>query len=242
MAYGPTTRALLASSAFIALTACEGLPDWDLRDLGNGFDTSQSVANLPERPRPDDRGVISYPNYQVVVARQDDTIRTIAGRLNLEASTLARFNGIAEDTPLRRDEVIALPTRVTEPSPATGAATTGPIQPLDVTAVATTALDRVGDQPAVTTAPIDTPAAAPREGVEPIRHQVQRGETAFSISRLYNIPVRSIADWNSLSSDLAVREGCHPALRPHCPKMTQRRQPQSWHRQHRIWAQRRRQR
>ena len=205
MAYGPTTRALLAGSAFIALTACEGLPDWDLRDLGQGFDTSAAVENLPDRPRPDDRGVISYPNYQVVVARQDDTIRTIAGRLNLDAGTLARFNGIAEDTALRRDELVALPTRVAEPSPATGAATTGPIQPLDVTAVATTALDRVGEQPAVSTAPLDPAPAG--TGVEPIRHQVQRGETAFSISRLYNVPVRNIAEWNRLSADLAVREG-----------------------------------
>jgi murein DD-endopeptidase MepM/ murein hydrolase activator NlpD len=120
---------------------------------------------------------------------------------------LARFNGIALDTPLRRDEVVALPTRVTEPSPATGAATTGPILPLDVAEVATTALDRVGEQPAVTTRPL-APAAAPAgTGTEPIRHQVQRGETAFSISRLYDVPVRNIADWNSLSSDLAVREG-----------------------------------
>ena len=207
MAYGRTTRALLAGSAFIAMTACEGLPDFDLRDLGNGFDTSNAVTNLPDRPSPDDRGVISYPNYQVVVARQDDTIRTIAARLGLDPETLARFNGIALDTPLRRDEVVALPTRVTEPSPATGAATTGPIQPLDVAEVATTALDRVGEQPAVTTGPL-APAAAPAgTGTEPIRHQVQRGETAFSISRLYDVPVRNIADWNSLSSDLAVREG-----------------------------------
>lgn len=203
-----TTRACLAGVALIALTACESLPDWDLRDLGEGFDTSAAVQNLPNRPRPDDRGVISYPNYQVVVAREGDTIRTVAQRLNLDANTLGNFNGIAPDTPLRRDEVIALPSRVTEPSPATGAATTGPIQPLDVTAVATTALDRVGTQPAVTTTPIATPAPPPAgSGTEPIRHQVQRGETAFSISRLYNVPVRNIADWNGLNTDLSVREG-----------------------------------
>ncbi|SEW17615.1 Murein DD-endopeptidase MepM and murein hydrolase activator NlpD, contain LysM domain [Cognatiyoonia koreensis] len=210
MANGRTTRILLAGVASLSLVACESLPDWDLRDLGEGFDTSAAVENLPDRPRPDDRGVISYPNYQVVVSRPDDTIRTIAARLNLDANELGSFNGIAPDTPLRRDELIALPTRVTEPSPATGAATTGPIQPLDVTAVATTALDRVGTQPSVTTTPITAPAATvppPGTGTEPIRHQVKRGETAFSISRLYNVPVRNIAEWNGLSSDLSVREG-----------------------------------
>lgn len=210
MAYGPTKRALFAGVALISLSACEGLPDWDLRDLGNGFDTSQSVENLPDRPRPDDRGVISYPNYQVVVARQNDSIRTIAGRLGLDANALGTFNGIAPDTPLRRDEVIALPTRVTEPSPATGAATTGPIQPLDVAAVATTALDRVGDQTPQTVPTPDTPvisAPTPGRGTEPIRHQVKRGETAFSISRLYDVPVRNIAEWNGLGAELSVREG-----------------------------------
>ena len=40
-----------------------------------------------------------------------------------------------------------------------------------------------------------------------IKHKVVRGETAFIISRLYNISVRSLADWNGLDSDYIVREG-----------------------------------
>lgn len=199
-------RHILASGvAAMALTGCESMPDWDMRDLGGGFTTSEAVTNLPGRPAPDDRGVISYPNYQVVVARQDDTIRTIASRLGLDATQLASYNGIAPDTPLRPEETVALPARVTEPSAETGAATPGPITPVDVTAIATTALDRAepsNPQPA-------TPAPAPsaQEGTEPIRHQVERGETAFIISRLYGVPVRSIAEWNGLGPDMMVREG-----------------------------------
>lgn len=41
----------------------------------------------------------------------------------------------------------------------------------------------------------------------PTRHQVKRGETAFSIARMYNVSARALADWNGLGPDLAVREG-----------------------------------
>lgn len=206
----PVRRIALTGMTLAALAACEGF-DADLRDIGNGFDTSAAVQNLPGRPRPDDRGVISYPNYQVVVARRDDTIRGIAIRLGLDANELAEYNGIGPDVILRRDEIIALPSRVTEPSPATGAIGTGPIQPLDVTAVATTALDRADAAGVVTATPIAPAATAPAapvvRGTEPIRHQVQRGETVFSISRLYNVPVTNIAEWNGLNTEFTIREG-----------------------------------
>lgn len=197
------TTAALAILAGCAENSLNGF-DFDLRDLGDGFDTSDAVANIAPRPAPDDRGVISYPNYQVVLAQKDDTIRAIAGRLGMDAASLASFNGIDADLTLRRDEVIALPARVSEPSPATGAATTGPIQPLDVSAVATTALDRVDAQAPAAVAPA---APARQSGAEPVRYQVGRGDTAYTIARQFNVPVASIAEWNSLGADLAIREG-----------------------------------
>jgi murein DD-endopeptidase MepM/ murein hydrolase activator NlpD len=36
---------------------------------------------------------------------------------------------------------------------------------------------------------------------------VERGETAYSISRLYNVSAKSLAEWNGLGPDFAVREG-----------------------------------
>ncbi len=200
-------RFALTVSAAALLAGCEGgLPDLDLRDQAGGFDTSPSVANLPDRPQPDNRGVISYPGYQVVVARRGDTVGSIADRLGLQSATLASFNGVNADSPLRQGEVVALPGRVSEPSPATGAPTTGPIQPLDVSAIATTALDRAAGSPPVQGGLAPLPSGG-QSGVEPIRHKVQSGETAFSIARLYNVPANTLASWNGLSGDLAVREG-----------------------------------
>ncbi len=195
MAAKRITHILMATATSVALAGCADF-DMDLRDLGEGFDTTSAVENRPNRPSPDDRGVISYPTYQVVVARQEDTITSIAERLGLNAGELARYNGIGTNTILRRDEIIALPSRVSEPSGTTTSA------PLDVTAIATSALDRADTQTPTATTPTDTPAAA-----EPLRHRVARGETVYSVARLYSVPVRTIADWNGLGPDLAVREG-----------------------------------
>lgn len=202
-------RLMLAVAATALVVGCDKPIDFDLRDMGNGFDTTEAALNPPNRPRPDARGVISYPNYQVVVAQQGDTMRSIAGRVGLDATTLANYNGVGPDVVLRRDEVIALPSRVAEPTVASGAIQGAPI---DVTSIASAAIDRAGPQtitpsalpPAATapTAPVTQPSSS-----EPIRHQVLRGETPYSIARLYNVPVRSIAEWNGLGADLAVREG-----------------------------------
>ncbi|MCB1389127.1 MAG: peptidoglycan DD-metalloendopeptidase family protein [Rhodobacteraceae bacterium] len=65
---------------------------------------------------------------------------------------------------------------------------------------------RVGDDGSgpITATPLGP--AAPG-GAEPLRHTVVRGETAFTIARLYNVPPRSIAEWNGLAADMSVREG-----------------------------------
>ena len=205
-------RVMFASVALLALAACDENGniqgqdfDWDLRNLGGGFDTTDAARNLAARPRPDDRGVISYPNYQVVVAERGETVRQIASRLNLDANELAAFNGVDADIPLRRDEVVALPARVAEPSPATGAINSGPIQPpaVNVTTLASDAIDRAGEQ---TTTPA-TATPAPQTGREPGLHRVARGETAFQIARLYDVPVAALSEWNGLGSELTVREG-----------------------------------
>ena len=166
--------------AALALAACDGLPtDWDLR--GNGaFSTADAAREAgTRRPQPDERGVISYPGYQVVVARRGDTPRVIADRLRIDAAELARHNAIDADTALRGGETLVVP----------GSDRNGG-EPMAAPGIRET---RLGSEPA--------------PGPEPIRHQVERGETIFSIARLYNVTARSLADWNGLGSDMSVREG-----------------------------------
>lgn len=205
---------VLTVSSLALLTACGQGFDYDLRGVGGGFSTSQAAVQAPTdtRPEPDNRGVISYPNYQVAVANQGDTIDSVAGRLGLDAPTLARFNGIEQTASLRRGEIIALPSRVAEPSPATGAVGSGPILPgsVDIGTLAGGAIDRsegtagTGSDVQVAALPA---ADAVQTGEEPVRHKVERGETAFTISRLYQVSVKSLAEWNGLGPDFAIREG-----------------------------------
>lgn len=205
---GTRAAVILATSSVLVLSACDEPLDFDLRGLNGGFSTKDAaVGATTNRPKPDDRGVISYPNYQVVVARRGDTLDALAARVGADAGELARFNGIARDVILRKDEIVALPKRVAEPSPATGSVGTGPITPtpVDVTALAGDAINNAPD----TTQPVATTPLSPAQqtGVEPIRHKVERGETAFTIARLYQVPARALAEWNGLGSDFAVREG-----------------------------------
>lgn len=231
-------RLMLAGSALIALAACDstGSFDADLRNFGKvGLDTSAAARQATTaRPEPDSRGVISYPNYQVAVARRGDSVAEVAARVGVDAGELARYNALAADTKLNKGEVLALPRRVAEPAAPAGATTTPGTtgtERIDITSLASSAIDRAAaSQPAApaATAPAATttspaqpvsaptptakPATKPATGMqpaaaEPIRHKVARGETAYSIARYYNVPAKSLAEWNGLTGDLSVREG-----------------------------------
>lgn len=228
---------LLLGGSAVALAACENQPlDLDLRGGLGSFSTAQAAtAPLADRPRPDSRGVISYPNYQVVVARRGDTLSDVANRVGANTAQLARYNGIDPAVPLRKDEIIALPSRVAEPSPATGAAGTGPIQPVDISSLAGNAIDRAPAPAGVQTAslPPATGAAAAtpaQTGKEPVRHRIERGETAYTVARLYNVPVAALGEWNGLGADFAVREGQFlliPVAQQAPPKRTAGLEPQT---------------
>ncbi len=193
--------------AALLLSACSsGNIDWDLR---NNASTTSGAAEqaTAARPTPDQNGVISYPGYQVIVARKGDTVSTLALRVGLSGGELAQFNALKPTDTLRAGEILALPTRVaaTGAGPATGAIIGSPSNGVDVTSIATTALDRVTNTAAPPAA--QTPFSTQTSGPVPVRYQVKRGETAFSIARSFNISAKALADWNGLGPDLGVREG-----------------------------------
>lgn len=194
----------LAMAAVTLVAACAEPLDFDLRGNLGGFSTAEAAQSVTaDRPEPDARGVISYPNYQVAVAQGGDTVETISSRLGLSAAEVARFNGLRTTDPLRAGEVVALPNRV-----AGGA-------PVNIEALAGAAIDAAPtttpNANPVTVTELEpareaTPEPAPPTGPEPVRHKVKRGETAYTIARLYDVPVRSLSEWNGLGPDFAIRE------------------------------------
>lgn len=208
-------RALMISAALGALSACssQGL-DWDLRGLtGGALDTrSAALQATANRPAPDQNGVLSYPGYQVVLARKGDTVTTVAQRIGLDPADLGRTNALKPDDLLRAGEVLSLPRRVaSDAGPigggqrSTGVIQGGTIAPaaVEVSTLAGAALDRAAPAAAAAVAGGNEVATATQPG----RHRVARGETAYSIARLYNVSAKSLAEWNGLGSDLSLREG-----------------------------------
>ncbi|HBZ45539.1 MAG TPA: peptidase M23 [Maritimibacter sp.] len=186
-------RVSVLGGSLLALVACgdgQGLNfdfDPDLRGLGRGFSTADAARSASSpRPNADARGIISYTDYQVAVAQKGDTLTSLASRVGLSANELARYNGLEPGATLREGEIIALPERVSADN-------------VDVTTLAGNALDRVDST--------QQSQATPQPQATPKRHQVSSGETAYSISRLYGVSVRSLAEWNSLDSALTVRKG-----------------------------------
>lgn len=187
--YFPARRLILLAP--LVLAACVGSPsEWDFDFRPNAPRSNVTVA---DRPDPDSRGLISYDSYQVAIARRGDTVADVAARIGLSGTELASFNGRSEADALRVGEVLALPRRVD------GGTTGG----TDIASIAGAAIDRAGTGNPTTTTP-----RLP-DGQEPVRHRIARGETAYSVARLYGVSVRSLAEWNGLGPDLAVREGQH---------------------------------
>lgn len=179
-----------------------GAFDPDLRRWGGGgLDTAPAAAAAAPRPAPDQRGVISYPGYQVAIARQGDTAATIAARLGLNAAELARYNAIDANTVLNPGAVVALPRRVAAGAPAG-------------TAPVVSSTGQVSDpfagqgvrQPNV--APAGAAGAATQPSAsQPRQHVVAAGETAWSVARKYNVSVNDLAQWNGLTTNMTLRTG-----------------------------------
>jgi murein DD-endopeptidase MepM/ murein hydrolase activator NlpD len=151
--------------------------------------------------------VIAYPGYQMALARRGDTVTSVAARLGINADELGRYNALQPTDLLRDGEVLALPSRV-EAAPVLGAApqsgaiiggTIAPA-PVEVTSLASGALDRVGGNTTAQPAPVV-------KTEQPGRHLVKRGETIYSVARTYGVSVKALAEWNSMGTNLDLREG-----------------------------------
>ncbi len=91
----------------VGLTAC-GSQDAAPIDYRG---TDPAVTASSPTPAPDDRGIVRIDNYDAVVARDGDTIDTIAARVGISASELAAYNGYPAGFAPRSGDILVLPPR-----------------------------------------------------------------------------------------------------------------------------------
>lgn len=177
-----------ALSALMLVTACEN--GVDLGRLASPFQRQSDAIPSIDRPAADRRGVITYETYQVIVAREGDTLASIASRVGLTATELANVNGLPVRYQPHESEVLVLPENVG------GALVSSPSG--WSAEIAESAIEDAtpGNQPATVGSP-----------TEPLRHRVEAGETAYIIARQYNVSVTALSSWNGLGPDLMVRTG-----------------------------------
>lgn len=202
-------RAALILGLVLPVSACEtgyGTIDNLFRSEPRADIAAQPT--LP-RPGPDSRGVITYNSYQVMVARDGDTIASMAQRVGLQPRELAEHNGLPGGYRPRPGEVLALPRmvggspadNVWNPSIASSAIDSAPI---GAAPIGTGPIAGGGAQNALSDNPFRN--GQPDRVIDPIRHRVQAGETAFSIARRYGVSVTALASWNGLDREMRLRE------------------------------------
>lgn len=187
---------LAAGAALSLLASCgaNGAFDPDFRRWApGGLNTADAAARAAPRPAPDSRGLINFPDYQVVIAGRGDTPAKIAQRLGLNANELAQYNALPADATLNTGQPLVLPRRVAAGTGGGGG----------TAAVA----DPFAGQPQSATA-AQQPAPAPTStAAQPRQHVVASGETAWSIARKYGTNVQDLAEWNSLPANMSLRVG-----------------------------------
>ncbi|MBC9246978.1 LysM peptidoglycan-binding domain-containing protein [Paracoccus sp. 11-3] len=184
-------KLMAAGAALSILASCgaNGSFDPDFRRWApGGLNTADAAARAAPRPAPDSRGLINFPDYQVVIAGRGDTPTTIAQRLGLNPNELAQHNALPATATLNAGQPLVLPRRVS----AAGASTGG---------------SAVKDPFAGQTSAASAPAPAATAASQPRQHVVAAGETAWSIARKYSTNIQDLAEWNSLPSNMSLRVG-----------------------------------
>tara|TARA_B100001057_G_C22809800_1_gene934962 strand:+ start:81 stop:1136 length:1056 start_codon:yes stop_codon:yes gene_type:complete len=138
--------------------------------------------------QPDIRGIITYDKYQVVVANGNETVLEIAQRLGLDPRKFSLFNGLVKSYRPRQGELLALNKDI------------DPIKKKDPNVWSQKSmknvLDRVKEPKRISAPPKDL-----------AKHKVEAGETIYSIARLYNVSVTSLAKLNKLDAEFTIYLG-----------------------------------
>ncbi len=183
---------------------------------------AQAAPRSANPTAPDARGVLIYQGYAAVVAQPGDTVPSMAARVGISPSQLSAYNGLPTSyMPQPGDELVlpprpggyvsagpGAPATTPQPSPAplsespVSGATAAPAGQVETVAGAGWSAERIsraiGEGPSATPASV-SPRAAPIDANEVAYHEVQAGQTVYSIARIYGILPQTLIAWNDLS-------------------------------------------
>ena len=123
-----------------------------------------------------------------MVANGNETVLEIAKRLGLDPRNFSLFNGLVESYRPRQGELLALNKNI-EPIKKTNKSVWSQKNTKNV-------LERVKETKKV---------SVPTKGFA--EHRVENGETIYSIARLYNVSVTSLAKLNKLDAEFTIYIG-----------------------------------
>ena len=206
--YVPSISA--AAIAGLLLGGCAA--DLDMR--GDPVTTGQAIPDQIRDENAIELEVIQSVGRSFAIAKDGDTVESLAKRVDIDPVILARANGkLPKDILLRREILIIPQGAEWEPShddvkdavqaagrPGRAAGATSPAPGSG--RVAAGDPDRLLTRP-----PRGVEFDQSTSPIETITHVVRAGETAFGVARTYGTSVRVLAEWNGLDSDFAVHEG-----------------------------------
>ena len=187
---------ILAGFGLVALAA-----SCDLRDPTPTEHPYPEIADelIQKWPDPDEQGIVALEDRAYVRVRQGETTRDVAKRVGVDPEDLAKLNSIRIESQLETGRFLTLPAEFSRSGEGSKAGLESRSGDLNISRIASKAIDS-----AEVTSPEITPGEIPPAGNQ-IVHMVQPGETAYTIARLYGVSVRTLANWNALGPDFAVR-------------------------------------
>ena len=164
------------------LMNCQNLEKTESANLG-----IESMA-FDRNIQPDLRGIITHEKYQVVVANGNETVLEIAKRLDLDPKKFSLFNGLVESYRPRQGELLALNKNIDaiERTNSNGWSQKS----------TKNMLERLKETKKTLVIP---------KGIA--KHKVETGETIYSIARLYDVSVTSLAKLNRLDAEFTIYLG-----------------------------------
>jgi len=161
-------------------------------------ETESDVLEIPDY-EPDEIVVPARAVMGTVVVKRGDTLYAIARANNMTVDEIAKINNIAAPYTIRIGDVLKIEKPIEKPKPV-----------VENKHVVKPKVEPVAKEKPKDT-PKETPKESPKEKVDvrvPVKTiKVEKGDTLYSLSRTYAVPVNDLAVMNNLSAPFALRVG-----------------------------------